>query len=250
MLLVQLEDRVAPVPLRAIMVGELEALLASDRLPVTLPVTAGANFTWKVALCPAASVAGKVRPLRLKPLPVTLACEMVTLLVLAVTVTFCAELLPVSTLPKLSEFGLAAKVPAVVPVPLRAITVGELEALLASDRLPVTLPVAVGANFTWKVALCPAASVAGKVRPLRLKPLPVTVAWEMVTLLVLAVTVTFCVELLPVSTLPKLSEVGLAAKVPAVGARAKLQKVAPLTLSQMMLTELRPVTVCCVERKG
>src|SRR5262245_46568907 len=108
------------------------------------------------------------------PAPVGVACEMVTLAVPAVTVTFCVALLPTVTLPKLSEVGLAASVPAgFAPLPLRETTVGELEALLDNDRLPVTLPAAVGANFTWKVALCPAAKVAGRVTPLRLKPAPV-----------------------------------------------------------------------------
>jgi hypothetical protein len=47
---------------------------------------------------------------------------------------------------------------------------GELEALLVSDRFPVTLPAVVGANLTWKVALWPAARVVGRVNPLKLKP--------------------------------------------------------------------------------
>jgi hypothetical protein len=69
--------------------------------------------------------------------------------------------------------------------------VGVLEALLTSDTLPLTLPATVGANFTWNVALCPAAMVVGNVSPLTLNPAPVTFAWLMVTLAELAVTVTF-----------------------------------------------------------
>ena len=38
------------------------------------------------------------------------------------------------------------------PEPLRVTTVGELVALLATEMLPVTLPAAVGANETLRVA--------------------------------------------------------------------------------------------------
>lgn len=42
--------------------------------------------------------------------------------------------------------------------------------------LPMTVPVAFGAKVTLKVVLWPAARVSGKVRPLMLKPVPVTVS--------------------------------------------------------------------------
>jgi hypothetical protein len=57
---------------------------------------------------------------------------------------------------------------AVTPVPLKAIAIGEPEPLLTRETLPVALPEVVGANFTWKVALCPAESVIGSVKPLML----------------------------------------------------------------------------------
>ena len=40
----------------------------------------------------------------------------------------------------------------VVPVPESEAVAGELVALLTTERLPVTLPVVVGANVTLKVA--------------------------------------------------------------------------------------------------
>jgi hypothetical protein len=192
------------------LVGVFVALLTSDRLPLTLPATAGANFTEKDALCPAASVTGSAGPLTLNPVPVVVACEIVTLAVFAVTVTFCVLLLPTVTEPKL-----AANVPmAAAPVPANGTVVVGFEALLTNEKLPVMPPAAVGANFTVKDALCPAASVTGNAGPLTLNPLPVAVALEIVTLAVPAVTETVCELLLPTVTLPKLSEVGLADSVP------------------------------------
>jgi hypothetical protein len=41
----------------------------------------------------------------------------------------------------------------VAPVPERGTAVGLFEALLATDKLPVTDPAALGANFTVKDAL-------------------------------------------------------------------------------------------------
>ena len=64
----------------------------------------------------------------------------------------------------------------VTAVPERAIVAGELETLLASETEPVTEPAEEGANATLKVALAPAARVAGVVRPVKLKPAPETVA--------------------------------------------------------------------------
>ena len=65
--------------------------------------------------------------------------------------------LPTVTLPKLKLVGFADSVPGVTPVPESAMFSGELEASEIIARLPLTAPVAVGANFTEKLALCPAA---------------------------------------------------------------------------------------------
>jgi hypothetical protein len=55
-------------------------------------------------------------------------------------------------------------------------------ALLTTERLPVALPASVGAKVKVRGALCPAVKVTGNAGPLRPKPLPLTVAWEIVTL--------------------------------------------------------------------
>lgn len=81
---------------------------------------------------------------------------------------------------------------------------GELVALLVTLILPVTLPAVVGAKATVKEVDWPAASVRGSVRSVTLKPLPVTLSRDSERLpLPLLVRVTVCVDLLPVSTLPK-----------------------------------------------
>jgi len=76
--------------------------------------------------------------------------------------------------------------------------------------LPLAAPLAVGANSTVNDVLCPAFNVTGTVRPLRLNPLPLAVAAEMVRVdppeLVSVPESDFEV---PVCTLPKLKLEGL-----------------------------------------
>ena len=123
-------------------------------------------------------------PLALYPAPDALTLEMVTLeFPLLVSVTFRELLLPVFTLPKLRLVGLAARrCVATTPVPLRLIPSGELGALLTREIEPVELVAVAGVKTALKLARFPAAMVNGVVKPLRLKPVPVTLACEMVTL--------------------------------------------------------------------
>lgn len=55
----------APVPLRAIVACELEALLLIEILPAGLPVVVGANFAVKVMFLPAAITWPAANPLAL-----------------------------------------------------------------------------------------------------------------------------------------------------------------------------------------
>jgi hypothetical protein len=102
---------------------------------------------------------------------------------LLVKVTFCALLLPVFTFPRLTLVGFApiSRV-AVMPVPLRLIPSGEFGALLTKEIEPVELVAVAGVNSTLNVPVFPAAMANGVVKPLRLNPVPVTLACEMVTL--------------------------------------------------------------------
>jgi len=97
-----------PAPESEIVAGELVALLTTDTLPDTLPATVGANPTLSEALCPAARLTGNGIPLTLKPAPVTLTCEMITVLFPElVRATVCVPLaLPTITFPKLKLLAL------------------------------------------------------------------------------------------------------------------------------------------------
>jgi len=64
---------VAAVPLKAIVRGEAGALLVSKIEPLTAPEPEGVNTAVKVVLAPAATVAGSVSPLMVKPEPETVA---------------------------------------------------------------------------------------------------------------------------------------------------------------------------------
>src|ERR1700740_741126 len=96
------------------------------------------------------------------------------------------------------------------PLPVRAICVGEFVALLATNTLPLTDPVVVGAKFTLNVVLCPAPKlIAGK--PLIPKPAPLMLPPEMLTLVLPVLdNLPVWLLLLPTVTFPKLRLVGLA----------------------------------------
>src|SRR5215469_5646198 len=86
---------------------------------------------------------------------------------------------------------------------------GELVALLLTTALPETLPVVVGAKATANEVAWLGKSVRGRVRPETVKPLPVTLSEVSETLeFPVLVSVTVCVALEPVVTLPKLRAVG------------------------------------------
>ncbi len=103
-----LEVTAAPVPLRLTLLGEFVALLVTVTLPVKAPLVAGANVTFNVAICPAATTCPVEIPVALNPAPDTVTFDTVTLEDPAfVNVTESALLLPTFTLPKLKLVGLA-----------------------------------------------------------------------------------------------------------------------------------------------
>lgn len=90
------------------------------------------------------------------------------------------------------------------PVPASAIVLGEPLAVLLTVTEPVALPAALGLKITPKVILCPAVRVTGVPAPLSVNPAPLSVIWEMDTLVLPEfVTVTLCVDDDPVFTFPK-----------------------------------------------
>ena len=66
-------------------------------------------------------------------------------------------------------------------MPESAIVRVESEALEVMLRFPLAAPLAVGANDTVNDVLWPAFRVSGRVRPVKLKPLPLAEAAEMVS---------------------------------------------------------------------
>jgi hypothetical protein len=207
-----------PVPERETVAGDPAALLAIEIEPVAAPAAAGVNVALNEALAPAATVIGN-EPLAANPFPDAVAEVTVSVAFPEfVNETVCVPVLPTLTLPKLT-----LGVPSVncacpaVPVPLNAIVSGEFGRLLAIEIDPDAAPVAVGANFTPNVTLCPAVSVCGVVKPVVLNAAPETVAELMFTFAVPPfVSVTFTVLLLPVSWLPKFTLPGFAVSVPSV----------------------------------
>jgi hypothetical protein len=174
-----------------------------ETLPLTLPPDVGENFAVNDVLCPAPSVKGVDIPLRLKPAPEEVACEIVRLaLPEFVSVTVWDPLLPTFTDPKFTLEGLAPSCPW-VPVPDRAIAAGEPGALLTIETLPDAAPAAVGAKVAVNDALLPALMVIGIVPPLTANPVPVAVAWVTVRApLPEFVKVIVWGTLLPTATLP------------------------------------------------
>ena len=147
-----------------------------ETLSVALPVAEGANCALKVVFWPAARVSGTDKPVMLKPVPEALAAEMVTLAVPELlNVKVCVPLLPTNTFPKLKLDGLAVSVPC-TPVPLNAIAAGDPGALLLMAIFPEALPVDAGRNCAVKEILEPTLTVCGKVKPVRLNPVPEAVA--------------------------------------------------------------------------
>jgi hypothetical protein len=99
-------------------------------------------------------------------------------------VSFSASvlLLPIVTFPKLRLVGLDVSWPSVFPVPESGTLREELDAFEVIARLPLTVPPDVGLKVTLKLTLWPTLKVVGKVKPLAVKPEPVALAAEIVTL--------------------------------------------------------------------
>ena len=140
-------------------------------------------------------------------------------------------MVPAVTFPKFMLPGVAES-RCRMPRPLKATrSIGELDALLTSETLPVALVVSVGANTTVRAPDCPAETVNGKAWPAIAKPAPLTVAWETDKLVLPELLkVRICELLVPTSTSPKLTGSGLAERL-AVCWAAVVIPVQPETLN-------------------
>jgi hypothetical protein len=142
-----------PVPPKAMVDGEVGALLTSVTDPDALPADDGVKTALNVALFPAAIVMGAFNPEALKPVPIKAACEIVRLALPPFdTVMVCELLLPTITLPNAALDG-ATAICACVPVPLNAIAMGDPGTLLTIEMLPLALPAEGGVKFAEKPTL-------------------------------------------------------------------------------------------------
>ena len=113
-------------------------MLLTVRLPEREPVVVGSKITLIDVDCPAARAKGREIAGVVKPLPLAVACETDTVeFPVLVIVTLSIEDVPVFKLPKLNEVGLAESCNTCdIPVPLRAMLVGEVGALLTKVSVP------------------------------------------------------------------------------------------------------------------
>ena len=205
-------DVEVPDPERGIAKGELLALLTIETLPDTLPVAVGAKPTENDVDWPGVNVSGRPSPETEKPFPVTLSEESETLAFpVFVSVTVFELLVPVATLPKLSEVGETPSCrTGATPVPLRATLTDGVGELLASARVPENVPAAEGSKLTVNVEEPPAAMLNGNVSPEYAKPAPDSDACVTLRLAVPGFEmVTVCVLVTPLVTLPKLTDAGV-----------------------------------------
>ena len=173
-----------PVPERVIVAGDPVALLVTVNVPFTLPAEAGLKLGAMVRVCEGESVTGVLAPFTPNPVPLGIICEIVTSeFPVFVMPTFSETDPAVATFPKPMLVLVNASVRmAATPVPLSANVLGEEGALLTIDRLPGTVPAAVGRYCTLSELVAPGFKDSGRVMPLALNPLPVAFTWLMVSI--------------------------------------------------------------------
>lgn len=155
-------------------------------VPFAEPAEESFKEAVRFALCPAAIFKGVEMPETLIPVPVALTPEIVNsdppeLLSRIV----CVVVLPVGTVPNVTGDGVmvrSADDEEVVAVALQPIASGEFAALLVTVNVPDAFPAFVGLNMTFRLALAPAARVAGNARPDTETPAPEADTAEIVML--------------------------------------------------------------------
>ena len=148
-------------------------------------------MTLKVVFLPAATVAGTLRPLIVKPVP-EITAEFTTRFEFPpfVIVTLCVLDCPTCTLLKFNVAGDICMT-ASVPVPLNETERGEFEASLVTVSVPVEAASDVGANCTCTDALCPTGIDTAPLPLITVNPAPEIVADAILTV---AVPVLFTVR--------------------------------------------------------
>jgi hypothetical protein len=203
---------VTPVPESGIVKLESDPVDVMLTLPLAAPLALGLKVIVNEVLWPAVSVTGRARPLKLNPVPLAAAAEIwrvVPPLLVRVSVSDLGA--PTCTLPNATLVGLATRSPCVTPVPESGILRLGFSPLEVIFRLPLAEPLVVGENSTVKDVLWPAASIKPGARPLRLNPVPLAAAAEIVRLAPPEFVRVPVSDLeAPIWTLPKVKLVGFA----------------------------------------
>src|SRR5271155_4814485 len=143
-----------PVPVRLVTLGVFDALLANEAVADAAPDAPGVNVTVNGTGVLVVTVSGNVIPLMANSeglVPPKLTEDTVTLAPLAVRVPVAVPLVPTTTLPTATG-ELTLRVPtAAVPVPVRLVTLGVFDALLANVAVADAAPDAPGVKVTVKV---------------------------------------------------------------------------------------------------
>jgi hypothetical protein len=114
-----------------------DASVVTATVPLEVPVDCGVKVTEKVFFCPGDRVVGKLRPVILKPRPLTVACFTVTLVLPEFTRdSDWVRLAPTLTLPRAKTVGEAVTCPATVPpVLLAEVPTPETKMLITVERV-------------------------------------------------------------------------------------------------------------------
>ena len=164
-------------------------------LPFEVPLADGAKEKFRVVLCPRRIVTGRAGPETVKPVPATWYAVRITREFGLDTTTGRTELLPTFTWPKDKLAGESVRGSLETPYPPTPICNEVFEAVLVTVIAAEYEPDVVGRNVIFKVALWPAARVAGSVRPDVLKEVELSVTAEMLMLVLpVFVRVTVCVR--------------------------------------------------------
>ena len=140
------------------------------------------KVTVNATLLPAAIVFGSDSPLIVNAELFELAAVTVTLAPVAFSVPVPVPLVPTTTLPTAMVEGVTVSCPvAAVPVPDSGMVKVGFDAFEVIVTVPLKVFAVPGVNVTLKVVFAPAAKVTGVVIPLKLKPVPLIVAAEIVT---------------------------------------------------------------------
>ena len=198
-----------PVPVRATVAGGPGALLVMVRLPLAPPVDVGENCALNVLACAGFNVSGRVNPLVLNALPVTLTWETVNAAVPVLLSWMVWEsVVPTATLPKLKLDGVMLNA-ACTPVPVTGMT-ALAPSVFETVTFPLTFSLAVGLKLKVIDAGWEGVNVTGMVIPETLTSFALTVTWEIVRLVFpVFVILTLCAPELPTFTLPKATLDGL-----------------------------------------